>query len=141
MMSDLVIDLGDARGQAEALRRDGQTVVFVAVDGERDRHHRRRRPDQGTPPRRSGAAREGLEVVMLTGDSRRPRGGRQEAGDRRVEAEVLPDQKAPGSSAEKPKAAIVAMAGDGSTTRPRWRRRTSASRWAPAPTWRWRAQG
>jgi hypothetical protein len=29
---------------------------------------------------------------------------------------------------------VVAMAGDASTTRPRSRRRTSASRWAPAPT-------
>ena len=87
----------DAFGEhAEALRRDGQTVVFILIDG---------RPAGligiADPIKDSAAAaiadlrNEGLKVIMLTGDNRTT----AEAVARRlgldeVRAEVLPDQKA-----------------------------------------------
>jgi Cu+-exporting ATPase len=101
--------------RAEALRRDGQTVVFVAADG--------------TPagllgvadPIKHGAKdaidalhREGVTVVMLTGDNAVTAAAVARAvGIDRVEAEVLPDQKAEVVKRLQAERQRVAMAGDG----------------------------
>jgi Cu+-exporting ATPase len=97
------------------LRADGQTVVFVAVDG---------RPagliGVSDPVKESSAEavrllhEAGVKLVMLTGDSRRT----AEAVARRlgidhVEAEVLPDQKRAVIQRLQQQGQVVAMAGDG----------------------------
>jgi YHS domain-containing protein len=79
---------------------------------------------------------------MLTGDSKTTaRGGGAKLGIDEVIAEVLPDQKADHVRASRPRAASSRWPATASTTPPRWPRRRSASRWAPAPTSRWRAPG
>ena len=102
--------------RAEALRREGQTVVFVAIDGRPRRPARHRRPDQGRRrPRRIADLRAaGIRLIMLTGDNRTS----AEAVARRlgldeVRAEVLPDQKAEEVKRLQAEGRIVAMAGDG----------------------------
>jgi P-type Cu+ transporter len=100
---------------AEALRGDGQTVVFVAVDGRVAGLLGVTDPIKEST---SGAIRalrdEGVRVVMLTGDSAttaRLVAGKIGIDD--VHAEVLPDQKV--DEVRKLQAAghVVAMAGDG----------------------------
>ena len=132
-----------AGDRAEALRADGQTV-----DVRRGR--RQRRPGSvgvadpikaSTPEAIRALHAEGLRIVMLTGDSRTTAEAvARKLGIDEVVAEVLPDQKAevvkrlPGARAASSRWPATA-----STTRRRWRRRRSASPWAPAPTSRWRA--
>ena len=109
------IDLGGAAARAEALRAEGQTVMFVAVDdalagliGVAD-------PIKATTPEALAALRaEGLQVVMLTGDSETTaRAVAIRLGIDQVLAGVLPDQKAEKIRALQAEGRIVAMAGDG----------------------------
>ena len=83
---------------------------------------------------------DGLRIVMLTGDNeitaaRSP----PTLGIDEVIAEVLPDQKRESSGVCSARAASSRWPATASTTRRRWPRRRSASRWAPAPTSRSRA--
>jgi len=106
---------GDLAGRAEELRRDGQTVVFVAVDG---------RPAGllGVSDPIKGSTLEvihwlheqGLRVVMLTGDSRATAEVvARKLGIDEVRAEVLPDQKGDEIKRLQAEGRVVAMAGDG----------------------------
>jgi Cu+-exporting ATPase len=101
--------------RAEDLRRDGQTVVFVVVDG---------RPTGllgiADPIKDSAAAavndlkRDGLRVIMVTGDSRTTAlAVARRLGLDEVRAEVLPDQKAKEIERLQAEGRVVAMAGDG----------------------------
>ncbi len=101
--------------RAEALRQEGQTVVFVAIDG---------RPaglvGVSDPVKISAvdAIRalhaEGLRIVMLTGDSTTTaRAVARRLGIDDVRAEVLPDGKAAVVRALEAEGRRVAMAGDG----------------------------
>jgi P-type Cu+ transporter len=101
--------------RAAPLHRDGQTVVFVAIDG-----HPAGLLGIADPIKDSAAVaigdlrKEGLRVIMLTGDNRTT----AEAVARRlgldeVRAEVLPDQKAEEIKRLQAEGRIVAMAGDG----------------------------
>ena len=111
----LGVELAPLAGHAEELRRDGQSVVLVAVD----------RTPAGllaiADPVKQSAARalralreEAIRTVMLTGDSRTT----AEAVGRKlglddIVAEVLPDQKAAVVRDLQSKGRVVAMAGDG----------------------------
>jgi len=101
--------------RAEDLRRDGQTVAFVVVDG---------RPAGllgiADPIKDSAAAavsdlkRDGLRVIMVTGDSRTTAlAVARRLGLDEVRAEVLPDQKAKEIERLQAEGRVVAMAGDG----------------------------
>jgi P-type Cu+ transporter len=99
----------------EALRREGQTVVFILIDG-----HPAGIFGIADPIKESAAAaiadlrKEGLQLVMLTGDSRTTAEavGRRLGLDR-VRAEVLPEKKAEEVKRLQAEGRIVAMAGDG----------------------------
>jgi Cu+-exporting ATPase len=102
-------------GQAEGLRRDGQTVLFVAVNG---------RPagllgvadpiKQSTPEAIRMLHRDGVRIVMLTGDSRTTAEAvARKLGLDQVEAEVLPEQKSEVVKRLQAQGRVVAMAGDG----------------------------
>ncbi len=115
LFAELKIDLGAAMERAEALRREGQTVMFVAAD-----HRLIGLLGVADPIKESTyeAVRmvheEGMRIVMLTGDSRTTAETvARKLGIDTVEAEVLPEQK--GESIKRLQAAgrIVAMAGDG----------------------------
>src|SRR5581483_8343986 len=102
----------DLAGRAEELRRDGQTVVFVAIDGRTAGLLGVADPIKGSTAEALRLLHEeGVRVVMLTGDSR----GTAEAVARKlgideVRAEVLPDQKGDEVKRLQAEGRVVAMA-------------------------------
>jgi P-type Cu+ transporter len=100
---------------AEALRRDGQTVVHLAIDGREAGIIAIADPiKESTPEAISELRHEGLRLVMLTGDSRvTARSVARTLGIEEVIAEVLPDHKAEAIKKLKSEGRRVAMAGDG----------------------------
>jgi Cu+-exporting ATPase len=115
LLEELDIDPSPLVESAEALRAEGQTAMFVAVDGAPAGLVSVADPVKpSTPEAIEALHKEGLRVVMLTGDSRTT----AEAVARRlgiddVIAEVLPDEKAEVVKKLQAEGAIVAMAGDG----------------------------
>jgi Cu+-exporting ATPase len=108
------VDPGPLRERAEALRRDGQTVVFAAVDGGIAGLLGVADPIKATTRDAIAALHEeGVSVVMLTGDNRVTAEfvARALSFDR-VEAEVLPERKVE-VVRELQRSGRVAMAGDG----------------------------
>ncbi|RLA10824.1 MAG: copper-transporting ATPase, partial [Gammaproteobacteria bacterium] len=115
LLESLDIDAQDLALPAEALRRDGQTVMFVAIDdtvagliGVAD-------PIKQTTPQAIEALhREGVRVGMLTGDSETTaQAVAAKLNIDEVIAGVLPDQKAEKVHALQAEGHIVGMAGDG----------------------------
>jgi P-type Cu+ transporter len=115
LFAELDIDLGDLVQRAEALRRDGQTVMFVAVDGQPAGLLGVADPIKPSTPEALQLLREdGVQVVMLTGDSRTTAEAvARTLGIERVEAEVLPEQKGEVIQRLQAEGHVVAMAGDG----------------------------
>ena len=102
--------------RAESLRREGRTVMFVAVDGKPAGllECRRSREGQRAGKRSTRLHREGIKVVMLTGDNAITAAAVARAvGIDRVEADVLPDEKAAVVKQLQAEGQRVAMAGDG----------------------------
>jgi Cu+-exporting ATPase len=101
--------------RAEALRSEGQTVLFAAVDGKAAGLLGVADPvKESTPEAIRVLRREGLRVVMLTGDSETTaRAVARQLGIDEVMAEVLPEQKAEKVRELQAEGCIVAMAGDG----------------------------
>jgi len=109
-------DLTDAAvTQSEALRGEGQTVMFVAVDGIVVGLLGVADPiKETTPDAIEQLHDDGIELVMLTGDSRTTADAvARRLGIYRVMAEVLPDQKADVVEKLQAEGRVVAMAGDG----------------------------
>ncbi len=103
------------RAQADELRRDGQTVVFAAIEGQPAGLIGIADPVKDSA---AGAIRElkndGLRIVMLTGDSRATAEAvARKLGITELEAEVLPDKKAEVVERLQKEGRTVAMAGDG----------------------------
>jgi Cu+-exporting ATPase len=105
----------DVRDRADALRREGQTVMFVAVDGRPAGLVGVADPIKATTAEAIQALhREGVKVVMLTGDNRTTAEAvARSVGIDAIEAEVLPDQKAAVVKRLQDRGERVAMAGDG----------------------------
>ena len=101
--------------QAEPLRAEGQTVVFVAVDGKLAGLLGVADPIKPSAQDALRALRaEGLRIVMLTGDSRTTaQAVARKLGIEEFEAEVLPAQKAEVVKRLRAEGHKVAMAGDG----------------------------
>jgi len=101
--------------QAESLRANGQTIMFVVVDEKPAGLISVADPiKESTPEAVKQLHAEGIRIVMLTGDSRTT----AEAVARKLEidevvAEVLPDQKVDVVKKLQSEGRIVAMAGDG----------------------------
>ena len=101
--------------RAEELRRDGQTVMLVAIDGQPAGFLGVADPIKSFTPEAIRLLHEaGLRLVMVTGDSR----ATAEAVARRlgideVEAEVLPEKKIETIKGLQAQGHRVAMAGDG----------------------------
>jgi Cu+-exporting ATPase len=114
-LESLGLDPGRFRERAEALRRDGQTVMFVAVDRQPAGLIGVADPIKATTVEAIEALhREGVRVVMLTGDNRTTANAvARSVGIDRVEADVLPDQKAAVVTRLQRSGERVAMAGDG----------------------------
>lgn len=101
--------------RAEALRTDGSTAIYTAVDGKIAGLFAIADPVKETTPAALRALRDGgLRIVMLTGDNRTTAMAiARVLGIEEVEAEVLPDQKSAVVAGLKARGRTVAMAGDG----------------------------
>jgi P-type Cu+ transporter len=115
LMQDSDIEFEVLVERAEALRSDGQTVMFVAIDGTIAGLISVADPiKESTPKALEALHEEGVQVVMLTGDSRTTaKAVARKLGIDRVEAEVLPEQKTDVVKQLQAEGRIVAMAGDG----------------------------
>jgi Cu+-exporting ATPase len=101
--------------KAEGLRRQGQTVMYVAIDGHPAGLIGVADPVKATTPEALKALHEaGIRVVMLTGDSRATAEaiGKQ-LGIDEIHADVLPDHKNRIVAEFRKSGQVVAMAGDG----------------------------
>jgi P-type E1-E2 ATPase len=101
--------------EADRLRGDGATVIFVGIDDTVAGLIAIADPIKDTTPEALRALKaEGIEVVMLTGDNRvtAEAVGRR-LGIDRVEADVLPDHKADVVKRLREEGHVVGMAGDG----------------------------
>jgi Cu+-exporting ATPase len=109
------IELAALEKRAEALRSEGETVIFVAVDGRPEGLLSVVDPIRSTTPEAIRILHEeGLKLVMLTGDNRvTALAVARRLGIDRVEAEVLPEEKAIHIGELQREGAKVAMAGDG----------------------------
>jgi Cu+-exporting ATPase len=144
LLALLGIDPDGLPEQADTLRKDGQGVMLVAVDG-----HAVGLVAVADPIKESAVAAlqalrdEGIRVVMLTGDSRITADavGRKLSIDE-VVAEVLPDQKASAVKRFQDQGRFVAMAGDGINDAPALAQAQvrSGSLWGQVPMWRWKAR-
>jgi Cu+-exporting ATPase len=115
LLGELGIDPGDLTQRAEENRAEGQTVMFVAIDGRAAGLVVVADPiKESTPEAVRDLHAEGVTVVMLTGDGHTTaRAVAIKLGIDHVEAEVLPDQKAEIVRKLQAEGRTVAMAGDG----------------------------
>src|SRR6266853_5118136 len=115
LLGELEVDPGGLAGKAETMRSDGQTVMFVVVDGKIAGLVAVADPiKETTPDAIRGLHADGIRIVMLTGDSRTT----AQAVARKLEiddviAEVLPQDKASIVKRLQSEGHFVAMAGDG----------------------------
>ena len=114
-LSELNIDTSAVREEAERLRSDGATAIFLAADGKTAGVIAVADPiKQTTPEALRALAADGIRVVMLTGDNRTTaQAAARRLGIAEVEAEVLPGQKSAVVEKLRREGRVVAMAGDG----------------------------
>ena len=114
-LSERAVDTSVLRHEADRLRGDGATVVFLAVDAKLAGLLAIADPVKATTVEALRTlGNEGLHVIMLTGDSRVTAAAvARRLGITEFEADVLPEQK--GATVEKLRRSgrVVAMAGDG----------------------------
>ncbi len=109
------IDPAPLAADADALRRDGATVIFIAIGRAVGGIFAIADPIRKTTPEAIRRLhREGVRVMMLTGDNRITADAVAKAlGIDEVEAEVLPDRKSAVVTRLRQAGRVVAMAGDG----------------------------
>ena len=114
-MEDLKLDVSPLSDRAGALRAEGRTTVYVALDGRAAGLIGVSDPVRETAAEAIEALRaEGLTVIMLSGDSAATaRSVGEKLGIEEVIAEVLPQEKADAVTALQARGHRVAMAGDG----------------------------
>jgi Cu+-exporting ATPase len=109
------IDLSASEADAHRVRADGATAIYISVDGRAAGLFAIADPvKQTTPAALAALRREGIDVVMLTGDNRvTAEAVGHRLGIDRVEAEVLPEHKSDVVKRLRDEGRVVAMAGDG----------------------------
>ncbi len=112
---DLGVDSERLLERADALRRDGQTVMLAAIDGEPAGLVGVADPVKETTAEAiRQLAQEGVKIVMVTGDNRTTAEAvARSIGIDELEADVLPDQKTEAIKRLQSRGERVAMAGDG----------------------------
>jgi Cu+-exporting ATPase len=115
LLQDLRVDAGGLTERAEALRRDGQTVMFVSVNGRAAGLLGTADPIKDSSQEAIDLLhKEGIKVVMMTGDGRSTAEAvGKKLGLDEIVADVLPANKADAVRKLQAAGKIVAMAGDG----------------------------
>ena len=115
LLEDLGIDPGELAEQADKARAQGDSVMFVTVDGQAAGLVGVADPiKESTPSAITTLHQEGVRIIMLTGDSETTaRAVASSLGLDDVIAGVLPDQKAREIKRLQDQGNVVAMAGDG----------------------------
>jgi Cu+-exporting ATPase len=115
LLKDRGVASAELEARADALRKEGATALFVAVDDKAAGIIAVADPIKGTTMAALDSLRsEGIRIVMLTGDNRTTaQAVASKLGITEVEADVLPDQKNAVVRRLKSEGRVVAMAGDG----------------------------
>ncbi len=115
LLEQLQIDPGDLASTAKEMSREGQTVMFVAVDGKIAGLLGVTDPIKQTTQEAIRLLRdEGVEIMMVTGDNRTTaQAVANILGIEKVEADVLPEMKNEVIQRLRADGRTVAMAGDG----------------------------
>jgi Cu+-exporting ATPase len=114
-LRELGVETRELEQEAERLRLEGATAIFLAVDGKVAAVIAIADPVKpSTPEALKALSQEGIRVVMLTGDNKTTAAAvARRLGITEVEAEVLPDQKSAVVAKLQTEGRLVAMAGDG----------------------------
>jgi Cu+-exporting ATPase len=114
-LSELNVDAAALEADADKLRGDGATAIFIAVDGNAAGILAIADPVKASTAGALKALKaDGIRIVMLTGDNRTTaQAVARELGIDDVHAEVLPEDKQKIVSDLRAEGRIVAMAGDG----------------------------
>lgn len=109
------IDTAAWREDADQLRVDGATVIYMGIDTQLAALFAIADPvKESTPAALEALRADGIDVVMLTGDNQVTANAvARSLGIERVEAEVLPDHKSDVVKNLREAGRVVAMAGDG----------------------------
>jgi Cu+-exporting ATPase len=115
LLEEMHVDPGDLWNRSEDLRKDGQTVMYVVIDGAVAGLLSVADPvKQSTPEAIRMLHEDKIRIVMLTGDNRTTADAvAKTLGIDEVQAEVLPEQKGEVVKTLQSQHRIVAMAGDG----------------------------
>jgi Cu+-exporting ATPase len=115
IMRESGLDVGGLAAEADGLRQEGATVIFVAIDARPAGVIAIADPIKSTTPGAVAALRDaGIRVVMLTGDNATTaKAVARKLGITEVEAEVLPEDKSKVVERLRREGRVVAMAGDG----------------------------
>jgi Cu+-exporting ATPase len=114
-LGEMGIAVAALETEAERLRQDGATAIYLAVDGKACGIIAIADPVKpSTPEAINALTQEGVRIVMLTGDNTTTaKAVARSLGLAEVEAEVLPDQKSAVVEKLRREGHVVAMAGDG----------------------------
>jgi Cu+-exporting ATPase len=114
-LHELGVQTTELEQEAERLRHEGATAIFLAVDGKAGAVIAIADPIKATTPAALAAlSQERIRVVMLTGDNKTTADAvARRLGITEVAAEVLPDQKSAVVEKLQKEGRSVAMAGDG----------------------------
>jgi Cu+-exporting ATPase len=120
LMKDQSVDISSLSEQADELRSEGVTVIFISVDGQPAGLLAIADPVKETTPAAIKALHDqGIRIVMLTGDNRRTAEAvAKTLNIKEVEAEVLPEDKGKIVKKLRDEGKVVAMAGDGTNDAP-----------------------
>ncbi len=115
LLKDIGVAGADLESRADQLRREGATVMYMAVDGRPAGLIAVADPVKATTPAALESLRaDGIRIVMLTGDNRiTAKAVADKLGIADIEAEVLPEQKNAVVRRLRAEGRAVAMAGDG----------------------------
>jgi Cu+-exporting ATPase len=120
LMEEKDVNVSSMSNQANEMRSDGATVIFIAVDGQVAGILAIADPvKETTPDAINQLKKQGIHIVMLTGDNRRTAEAvAKRLGIEEVEAEILPEDKSKIVKKLRDTGRVVAMAGDGTNDAP-----------------------
>jgi Cu+-exporting ATPase len=114
-LGEIGVEVSALQGEADALRRDGATAIFVAIDGRAAGVIAIADPiKESTPAAIDALHKQKIRIVMMTGDNKTTAEAvARKLGIEEVQADVLPEQKGAVVEQLRRQGKAVAMAGDG----------------------------